>query len=105
MVKLLDGDELKQWVSQANKTLGRPNVKWSDLLQREWIGLTRPSKGQSAPLWQALADRKTPRAANDLISVYSMWATDPETAVLRAFVASVFGEVVMVAVDEMAIAA
>ncbi len=64
------------------------------LIGMHWIGLDRPSKGQSPPQWHAMADFQGRSGGAGEMShlVVSSWSTDMPSAVFRAFVKSRFGE-------------
>lgn len=65
------------------------------LMREHWIGLERPSSGQTPPRWQALADYVGPRSGDATTHpVVSSRAADLAVAVFRAFIKSRFGEVV-----------
>ncbi|MEJ6003832.1 hypothetical protein [Paucibacter soli] len=63
------------------------------LMNRYWVGLDRPSKGQTPPQWRAIADfvGKQPSLKSSHF-VMTANSTDMATAVIRCFVKSRFGE-------------
>lgn len=74
---------------------------------REWITLERPSKGQTVPMWRAIADTKTMNArrrSQPMLpgmtpvehTVVSAWGETYALAAMRAFAMSFLGEVAFV---------
>lgn len=73
----------------------RPHEKWSQggaIIEREKIGLDRPSGGQKVPQWRAIVDNRSNRGDWALRSPIVAWAEQPLVAAMRCYVASVFGD-------------
>ena len=71
----------------------------AELIEREWIGLERPSKGQKAPMWRAITDRrfkKKLRPGDSDVLVVDAWGETSFLAVARVFVMSRLGACVTI---------
>jgi hypothetical protein len=65
-----------------------------ELITRHWIGIERPSRGQTPPMWRALCDVPadvTPRPMNMVVDAYGEIMP---VAAMRAFVKSRFDDTV-----------
>lgn len=64
-----------------------------ELMNSQWVGVERPSKGQKTPLWRAITDIKV-KNIDGLNSVADAWGETIGLAVCRAIVVSHFGKTV-----------
>lgn len=62
------------------------------LMVTHWIGVERPSKGQTPPAWRAIGDFRGDRAVRQHLMVVSSHHTEFSIAVTRCFVKTKFGE-------------
>lgn len=67
-----------------------------EIIHREWIGLDRPSKGQTPPLWRAITDTKTEPRPGQFRGVSVAWGVTPFLAAMRALVLSRVGEKIQI---------
>lgn len=65
-----------------------------EIIESSWIGLDRPSRGQTPPVWRALSDFKGDRKYNRMGIVVSMWGPTALIAAMRCKVASVYGDTI-----------
>lgn len=73
-----------------------------ELIESEWIGLERPSKGQKTPLWRAITDSKQkPGPGQSPTAVVSAWGATHSLAVARVLVISHLGPVVDIPAELM----
>lgn len=68
----------------------------SQAMDEYWIGIERPSKGQTPPVWRALADYRGKRDPLRYVGVVSAHSTDRRSAVFRALVKAIFNEQIAV---------
>lgn len=68
----------------------------ASLMASEWIGVDRPSRGQTPPQWRAITDNKAPADPRRYKPVVSAWAESIGVAVCRALVLSRLGNEVEV---------
>ena len=61
------------------------------LMTQEWIGVDRPSRGQTTPLWRAVTDSKLKRGTGHFEPVVSAFGGTIGLAVCRALGASRLG--------------
>lgn len=64
------------------------------LMSVEWVGVERPSKGQTIPLWRAVTDSKIPPKPHEFQGVVAASGETLGIAVCRAIVLSRCGKVV-----------
>jgi hypothetical protein len=63
-----------------------------ELMASEWIGVERPCRGQSPPVWRAIADSKVPTKPHEYCGgVMSAYGETIGVAVCRALVLSRLG--------------
>lgn len=62
-----------------------------DIIEESWIGLVRPSLGQTPPIWRALSDFHGDRKIDPMGNVVGMWGATSLIAAMRCKVASVYG--------------
>lgn len=72
------------------------------LMASEWIGVERPSNGQTPPQWRAVTDNKTAPDSMRFNPVVSAWGASLGMAVCRALVLSRIGKTVDVPDELMA---
>ena len=65
-----------------------------ELMTKECIGVERPSKGQTVPLWRAITDKKTQTKYQSRFEVVSAYGETLGVAVCRAIVLSRCGSTV-----------
>jgi hypothetical protein len=63
-----------------------------EVIEDNWIGLDRPKRGQTPPVWRALAEFKGDRLFNPMGNVVSVYGPTALIAAMRAKVGSVYGE-------------
>ncbi|MFK4705616.1 hypothetical protein ABIC83_002455 [Roseateles asaccharophilus] len=74
----------------------------AQLIVEHWIGLERPSRGQTPPQWRAITNAVLDGARRSTGAlVVDAWSPDMATAVHRCFVKSRFGEDIEIP-DELA---
>ncbi len=63
------------------------------IIDRDWIGLDRPSRGQTVPMWRAIRDNAAPVLGASLRQrVVQAWGETALIASMRAKVASHYGD-------------
>jgi len=71
-----------------------------ELMQQQWIGVERPSRGQKTPVWQALTESKMkPKPLQPVVSAFGV---SIGIAVCRALVLSHFGDTIEIPDEVMA---
>lgn len=64
-----------------------------DIIEGDWIGLERPSRGQTPPVWRAVMDNAAPRIGTQVHQiVVDAWGPTALIAAMRCKVASVYGD-------------
>jgi len=64
----------------------------SEAMDKHWIGVERPSRGQKPPVWRALADYRGKRDPLRYVGVVCADSPDRRTAIFRCLVKSIFND-------------
>lgn len=65
-----------------------------ELMSSEWVGVERPSKGQSTPVWRAVTDNKSKRNPSVFRPVVDAFGETLGISVCRVIVKSYKGDVI-----------
>jgi len=84
-----DANQILNITTFSPSTNGEQGI---DIIDNGWIGLDRPSLGQTPPVWRALADFKGERRLNPLMNVVDAFGPTALIAAMRAKVASIYGD-------------